>query len=284
MLTRTHLCREKFVSSISSKAKVTLNTLTGLKAKGEPFACVTAYDATFAEIASSAGIEVLLVGDSLGMVIQGHDSTLSVTMEDILYHLQAVTRGNVNSLIMADMPFMSYYSEGLTLRNAAQLLRAGAHVVKLEGGRWIGESTRLLVERGIPVCAHMGLTPQSINRFGGFRVQGRDPQQAQTILDEAAYLEEAGASLLLLEAIPQQLAERITQRLRIPVIGIGAGPHVDGQIMVMHDLLGITPPGIKVPKFVKNFLAESADGIRGAFASYSRAVKSGSFPGPEHSY
>lgn len=263
---------------------MTLNTLTTLKAKGERFACITAYDAIFAEIASSVGIEVVLVGDSLGMVIQGQDSTLPVTMEDILYHLEAVKRGNAGSLIMADMPFMSYYSEGLTLKNAAQLMRAGAHAVKLEGGRWIGESTRLLVERGIPVCAHMGLTPQSINRFGGFRVQGRDPQQAQTIMDEAAYLEEAGASLLLLEAIPRQLAQRIVQRLHVPVIGIGAGNEVDGQIMVMHDLLGITPPGIKVPKFVKNFLADSRDGIRGAFAAYLKAVKDGSFPGPEHSY
>ena len=272
------------MSSTNVKASITLGTLTALKAKGERFACVTAYDATFTEIASSAGIEVVLVGDSLGMVIQGHDSTLPVTMEDILYHLEAVKRGNVRSLIMGDMPFMSYYSEGLTLKNAAQLMRVGAHVVKLEGGRWIGESTRLLVERGIPVCAHMGLTPQSINRFGGFRVQGRDPQQAQTIIDEALYLEEAGASLLLLEAIPQQLTERITQRLHIPVIGIGAGKCVDGQIMVMHDLLGITPPGIKVPKFVRNFLADSRDGIRGAFAGYLQAVKNGSFPGPEHSY
>ena len=272
------------MASSSMRQNVTLQTLSALKARGERFACITAYDATFAEIASSVGIEVVLVGDSLGMVIQGHDSTLPVTMEDILYHLEAVKRGNVGSLIMADMPFMSYYSEGLTLKNAAQLMRAGAHVVKLEGGRWIGESTRLLVERGIPVCAHMGLTPQSINRFGGFRVQGRDPQQAQTILDEAVYLEEEGASLLLLEAIPRQLAERIAQRLHIPVIGIGAGNVVDGQIMVMHDLLGVTPSGIKVPKFVKNFLADSRDGIRGAFAAYLKAVKEGSFPGPEHSY
>ena len=268
----------------SLKPNVTLNTLTALKVKGERFACITAYDATFAEIASSVGIEVVLVGDSLGMVLQGHDSTLPVTMDDILYHLEAVKRGNAGALIMADMPFMSYYSEGLTLKNAAQLMRAGAHVVKLEGGRWIGESTRLLVERGIPVCAHMGLTPQSINRFGGFRVQGRDPQQAQTILDEAVYLEEAGASLLLIEAIPRQLAARIARRLNVPVVGIGAGNEVDGQIMVMHDLLGVTPPGIKVPKFVKNFLADSRDGIRGAFTAYLKAVKEGSFPGPAHSY
>jgi 3-methyl-2-oxobutanoate hydroxymethyltransferase len=272
------------VSTTTSRPKITLNTLAALKSKGERFACITAYDSTFAEIASSVGIEVLLVGDSLGMVIQGHDSTLPVTMGDILYHLEAVGRGNAGSIVMGDMPFMSYYSEGETLNNAAQLMRAGAHVVKLEGGRWIAESTRLLVERGIPVCAHMGLTPQSINRFGGFRVQGRDPQQAQTIVDEALYLEEAGASLLLLEAIPAQLAERVAKRLHIPVIGIGAGKHVDAQIMVMHDLLGITPPSIKAPKFVKNFLADSHDGIRGAFAAYAKAVKDGSFPGPEHSY
>ncbi|MET0985973.1 MAG: 3-methyl-2-oxobutanoate hydroxymethyltransferase [Steroidobacteraceae bacterium] len=272
------------MSNVSSTTKVTLSTLAAIKRRGERFACSTVYDATFAEIASTAGVEVLLVGDSLGMVVQGHDSTLPVTMENILYHLDTARRGNRGALIMGDMPFMSYYSEGLTLENAAKIIRAGAHIVKLEGGRWIGESTRLLVERGIPVCAHMGLTPQSINRFGGFRVQGRDPEQAQTILDEAVYLEEAGASLLLLEAIPAQLAERITGRLKIPVIGIGAGKHVDGQIMVMHDLLGITPPDIKVPKFVKNFLAESSSGIRGAFEAYVKAVKNGTFPGPEHSY
>ena len=272
------------MSSTSTRSKVTLKTLMDLKAKHQRFACVTAYDSTFAEIASSAGIELLLVGDSLGMVLQGHDSTLPVTLENILYHLEGVKRGNTGALLMGDMPFMTYYSAGLTLDNAAQLMRAGAHIVKLEGGRWIAESTRLLVERGIPVCAHMGLTPQSINRFGGFRVQGRDPEQAQAILDEALYLEEAGASVLLLEAIPQQLAQRITDKLQIPVIGIGAGKHVDGQIMVMHDLLGITPPDIKVPKFVKNFLKESDNGIRGAFAAYAKAVKDGFFPGPEHSY
>jgi 3-methyl-2-oxobutanoate hydroxymethyltransferase len=185
---------------------------------------------------------------------------------------------------MADMPFMSYYEEKLTLKNAAHLMRAGAHIVKLEGGRWIAESTRLLVERGIPVCAHMGLTPQSINRFGGFRVQGRDPEHAQSIVDEAKVLEGAGASLLLLEAIPMRLAKRIAEMVTIPVIGIGAGRDVDGQIMVLYDLLGITPLGIKVPKFVKNFLAESTTGIRGAFEAYVRAVKSGTFPTIEHSY
>lgn len=267
-----------------SASQLSLTSLQEYKVGGEKFACVTAYDATFAEIASSCGVAVILVGDSLGMVVQGHDSTLPVTMEDVVYHLTLVRRGNAGSVLMADMPFMSYYSEGLTLENAAQLMRAGAQIVKLEGGLWIAESTRLLVERGIPVCAHVGLTPQSINRLGGFRVQGRDPEQAQSILDEAETLQGAGASLLLLEAIPMSLAKKITETLTVPVIGIGAGPHVDGQILVMHDLLGITPRNIKTPKFVKNFLAESTTGIRGAFESYVHAVKSGAFPTRVHSY
>ncbi len=268
----------------ATPARVTLTTLARQKERGEKFACAAVYDSTFAEIASCAGIEVLLVGDSLGMVIQGHDSTLPVTMDNIVYHLVNARRGNRGALLMGDMPFMSYYSEGPTLENAAHLMRAGAHVVKLEGGRWIAESTRLLVERGIPVCAHIGLTPQSINRFGGFRVQGRDPEQAQHMIDEAVMLEQAGASLLLLECVPVALARSITDTLSIPVIGIGAGPHTDGQIMVMHDLLGITPRDIKVPKFVKDFLADSDQGIPGAFAAYAAAVKAGTFPGPEHSY
>jgi 3-methyl-2-oxobutanoate hydroxymethyltransferase len=272
------------MSTVSARKKITLNSLQTLKEQGKRFACITAYDATFAQLASTAGIEVILVGDSLGMVVQGHDSTLPVTMDDIEYHLRMVQRGNAGALLMGDMPFMSYYSEGLTLENAAKLIRSGAQIVKLEGGAWIADSARLLVERGIPVCAHMGLTPQSINRFGGFRVQGRDPARAQSILDEALLLQEAGVSLLLLEAVPMQLARRVTEALAIPVIGIGAGPHVDGQIMVMHDLLGITPPDIKVPKFVKNFLQESQSGIAGAFAAYAEAVRSGTFPGMEHSY
>jgi 3-methyl-2-oxobutanoate hydroxymethyltransferase len=271
------------MSAHDTRPRITLTTLLRYKRERRRFACATAYDAAFAEIADSAGVEVVLVGDSLGMVVQGHDSTLPVTMRDMVYHLIMVQRGVRNALIMADMPFMSYYSEGLTLQNAARLMRAGAHVVKLEGGAWIAESTRLLVERGIPVCAHMGLTPQSINRFGGFRVQGRDPTQADSMLQEALLLEKAGASLLLLEAIPATLAGRITERLSIPVIGIGAGPMTDGQIMVMHDLLGITPPDIKVPRFVKNFLTP-ATGIRAAFSTYVEAVRAGTFPGPEHQY
>ena len=272
------------MSTHDATQKTTITTLQKRKEGGGKFASIAVYDAGFAEIASSAGIEVLLVGDSLGMVLQGHDSTLPVTMDDIVYHLSSVSRGNCGALLMADLPFMSYHSEGLSLENAAALMRTGAHMVKLEGGEWIAESTRLLVERGIPVCAHMGLTPQSINRFGGFRVQGRNPEQAQAMIDEAAILEQAGASILLLECVPLSLAKAITERLTVPVIGIGAGPHTDGQIMVMHDMLGITPPDIKVPKFVKNFLPDANGDIRAAFVCYGEAVKSGIFPGPEHSY
>ncbi|MGA1741505.1 MAG: 3-methyl-2-oxobutanoate hydroxymethyltransferase [Pseudohongiellaceae bacterium] len=260
---------------------ITLHTLQEMKKTGDKFACITAYDALFAKLFCEVGVEVILVGDSLGMVLQGHDSTIPVTMEDIIYHLQCVKRGNQGALIIGDLPFMSYSSESQTLENAARLMRAGAQVVKLEGGAWIAESTRLLTERGIPVCAHMGLTPQSINRLGGFRVQGRDPDQANTIIQEAMMLEEYGANMLLLECIPAALAAKISEKLTIPVIGIGAGKDVDGQIMVMHDVLGISPI---TPKFVKNFLTESTGGIPGAIKAYVAAVKDGSFPGPEQSY
>lgn len=252
-----------------------------MKKREEKFVCITAYDALFAGLVSTAGAEVILVGDSLGMVLQGHDSTLPVTMEDMVYHMQCVKRGNKGALLIGDLPFMSYASEAQTLENAARLMRAGAQIVKLEGGAWIAETTRLLAERGIPVCAHMGLTPQSVNRIGGHRVQGRNPDAANTIIEEAKLLESQGASMLLLECIPAKLAQRITKSLNIPVIGIGAGPEVDGQIMVMHDVLGISPI---TPKFVKNFLVESTTGIQGAITAYVNAVKNRSFPAPEHCY
>jgi len=267
--------------STQTQSTTTLTTLNKIKAKGEKFVCLTAYDACFAEILSKAGVEVILVGDSLGMVLQGHDSTLPVTMADMIYHMQCVKRGNRGALLMADLPFMSYSSEVQTLENAAALMRAGAHIVKLEGGAWIANTTRLLAERGIPVCAHMGLTPQSVNRIGGFHVQGRDTEQAHAIIEEAQLLQDAGASLLLLECVPQQLAKTITEQLNIPVIGIGAGPETTGQIMVLHDVLGVSPI---TPKFVKNFLTDSKGGIPGAIEAYVKAVKTGSFPGPEHSF
>lgn len=259
----------------------TLTTLQRIKQDGGKFACLTAYDACFARIASAAGVEVLLVGDSLGMVLQGHDSTLPVTMTDMIYHVECVKRGNQGALIMADLPFMSYASESQTLENAAALMRAGAHIVKLEGGAWIASTTKLLAERGIPVCAHMGLTPQSVNRIGGFHVQGRDTEQAQLILEEAQLLQESGANILLLECVPQSLAKTITESLEIPVIGIGAGPDTTAQIMVLHDVLGVSPI---TPKFVKNFLADSKEGIPGAIQDYVNAVKEKTFPAAEHCF
>jgi len=267
------------VSQHNPGSNTTLKTLIEIRNKGEKFACLTAYDANFSGIVSQAGVEVILVGDSLGMVLQGHDSTLPVTMEDMIYHMECVKRGNRGALLMADLPFMSYSSETQTLENAAALMRVGAQIVKLEGGAWIANTTRLLVERGIPVCAHMGLTPQSVNRIGGYHVQGRDTDQAQLIIDEAKVIQDAGASILLLECVPQELARTITEALEIPVIGIGAGPHTTGQIMVLHDVLGISPI---TPKFVKNFLVDSQNGIPGAIQAYVKAVKDSSFPAREH--
>jgi 3-methyl-2-oxobutanoate hydroxymethyltransferase len=262
-------------------AAVTVHTLQEMKKRGEKFACLTAYDALFAGLVSKAGVDVILVGDSLGMVLQGHDSTLPVTMDDMVYHMQCVKRGNHGALLMADLPFMSYASSTQTLENAARLMRAGAQIVKLEGGAWIGETTRLLTERGIPVCAHMGLTPQSINRIGGHRIQGRDPDAANTIIEEAKLLQDHGANMLLLECVPAELGRKVTQSLDIPVIGIGAGADTDGQIMVLHDALGISPI---TPKFVKNFLAEAEGGIPGAIRAYVQAVRNGQFPAAQHCY
>jgi len=265
----------------ASRPTVTLSTLQKMKKRGEKFTCLTAYDACFGQLLSEAGVDVILIGDSLGMVLQGHDSTLPVTMDDMIYHISCVKRGNRGAFLVGDMPFMSYASEAQTLENAARLMRAGAQMIKLEGGAWIAHSTHLLAERGIPVCAHMGLTPQSINRIGGYHVQGRDPGQAESMLAEARLLQEAGASILLLECVPQALARRISEALEIPVIGIGAGPDTDGQVMVLHDLLGISPI---TPKFVRNFLKDADAGIFGALQDYVAAVKSKQFPAPEHCF
>lgn len=253
-----------------------------MKQAGEKFASLTAYDYCTAYVVSSAGVEIILVGDSLGMVIQGHDSSLPVTVEDVAYHMRCVKRGNQGAFLMVDLPFMSYYSELKTLENSAVLMREGAQMVKLEGGAWLADSTRLLVQHGIPVCAHMGLTPQSVNHLGGYRVQGRDPQKAKEMIEEALVLQDAGASILLLECVPTTLGQAITEELEIPVIGIGAGPHTDGQIMVLHDMLGLYPG--KPAKFVKNFLAGNAEGVHGAIVEYLKAVKASTFPAPEHCY
>jgi 3-methyl-2-oxobutanoate hydroxymethyltransferase len=260
---------------------ITINTLQNMKADGEKFTVLAAYDATFAHFISEAEVEVILVGDSLGMVIQGHDTTLPVTVEQIAYHTQAVKRGAKRSLIMADMPFMSYADSQNALKNAATLMQAGAHMVKLEGGDWLADTVRQLSERGIPACAHLGLTPQSVNKFGGYKVQGRDADHAQTILQDALTLEAAGAALLVLECVPTALAADITRALSIPVIGIGAGPHTDAQVLVLYDMLGLTPS--RAPKFTKNFLLEHDD-IPSALRAYVLEVKTAVFPAEEHSF
>lgn len=262
-------------------SKVSLTTLNRIKTAGKKFAVLTTYDATFAQLLSEAGIEVLLVGDSLGMVIQGCESTVPVTMKQMIYHVQAVARGNRGSLIMADLPYMSYATPETALRNSARLMQAGAHMVKLEGGSWVADTVAQLSDRGIPVCAHIGLTPQSVDKIGGYKVQGRNTQQAERMLNDALALEQAGADILLMECVPSALATHISQRLNIPTIGIGAGPGTDAQVLVLHDMLGIATD--YSPKFVKNFLAEN-DSVQEAIDAYATAVKNGSFPGPEHSY
>ena len=260
---------------------ITVNTLHSLKQSGEKIAVLTAYDASLAQMISEAEVEVILVGDSLGNVIQGHDSTLPVTVEQMAYHVAAVKQGAKRSLIMADMPFMSYGSEMDALVNAATLMQAGAQMVKLEGGDWLCDTFRLLAERGIPTCAHLGLTPQSVNKIGGYKVHGKDQEQAMRMRDDALALQDAGADLLVLECVPGQLAADISKELDIPVIGIGAGPDTDGQVLVVYDMLGITPR--RTPKFTKNFLLE-ADDVASALAAYVEEVKAGTFPAEEHSY
>ncbi len=270
------------MSTKSNKKSVTLTDLKNLKETSEKFTCLTAYESTMASVISECGVDIILVGDSLGMVIQGHDSTLPVTMDQLIYHLECVVNGNKGSHIMADMPFMSYSTDDLGLENAKRLMQAGANSVKIEGGEWISKMAQVLSDRGIPVCAHMGLTPQTINRIGGHYVQGRDPTQKEKIINEAISLENAGASMLLLECVPGELAKLITKELKIPVIGIGAGVNTDGQIMVVHDLLGISCLE-KPPKFVKNFMEHSSS-IHDAIKNYVTDVKNKNFPSKEHTF
>ncbi|MCK9236833.1 MAG: 3-methyl-2-oxobutanoate hydroxymethyltransferase [Thiopseudomonas sp.] len=261
---------------------ITLTTLLAHKRSGEKITMLTCYDATFAATAAGAGIEVLLVGDSLGMVLQGHDSTLPVSVEDMAYHTAAVKRGNKGALILSDLPFMATATLEQTYANCATLMRAGAHMVKLEGGAWLAEAVTGLAERGIPSCVHLGLTPQSVNVFGGYKVQGRGDEQAEKLKAEALALEQAGAAMLLLECVPSPLAREISQAATIPVIGIGAGPDTDGQVLVLHDMLGLSISG-RTPKFVRNFM-QDANTINQAIENYAQAVKQGSFPASEHEF
>lgn len=262
-------------------ARTTISSLLKLKQNGEKIASITAYDASFSRVFSDAGIDFMLVGDSLGMTLQGHDSTVPVTVADVAYHTAAVRRGAPNAFVIADMPFMSYDQVTSACENAATLMRAGANMVKLEGGDWLLDTIRALHERGIPVCAHLGLLPQSVNVLGGYKVQGRDQAQADSTVRQALALQEAGAQMLVLECVPTPLAKLITEKLTIPTIGIGAGPDTDGQILVMHDMLGITTD--YMPKFVKNYMAQAGD-IQSAIQAYVTEVKNGDFPQPEHSF
>ena len=261
---------------------VTLTTLQSLKQSGEKIAMLTCYDATFAQAASLAGVEVLLVGDSLGMVLQGHDSTLPVTVAEMAYHTASVKRGNQGALILVDLPFMAYATIDQTLANCATLMQAGAHMVKLEGAGWLAEPVRLLAERGVPCCVHLGLTPQAVNLLGGYKVQGRQEAQARQMRADAMALEQAGAAMLLLECVPSELAAEISQAVKIPVIGIGAGSATDGQVLVLHDMLGLSLSG-RTPKFVKDFMAGQSS-IPAALGAYVQAVKAQSFPAAEHGF
>lgn len=260
---------------------VTLSTLQAYKQAGETFSCLTAYDASFAHAASQAGIDVLLVGDSLGMVLQGHNSTLPVTIDDIVYHTRCAARGKGHSLLMVDLPFMSNATTERLLEDAGAVMRAGAELVKLEGEAWMADGIRELTRRGVPVCAHLGLTPQTVHQLGGYKVQGRDAAQAERIINDAKVLVEAGASVILLECVPASLGKAVTEALNVPVIGIGAGPNTDGQILVMHDVLGVTHG--RTPRFVKNFMVD-ADSIQAAFQDYHEAVKARAFPAQEHCF
>lgn len=264
-------------------AKITVRQIAEMKRQGEKIPMITAYDYTTAAIADAAGIPVVLVGDSLGMVVLGYESTIPVTLDDIIHHTKMVARGNRNSLIVADLPFMTYQIDpAQALRNAARLLQeGGAHTVKLEGGENVADTVRRIVECDIPVMGHVGVTPQSVNAFGGYRVRGRSVEQARRILRDALALEDAGAYAVVLELVPAPLSRLITERLSIPTIGIGAGPHCDGQVQVLHDMLGLFTDF--VPRHAKRY-ANLGDTIKEAFDQYSVEVRDGSFPTDKESF
>jgi 3-methyl-2-oxobutanoate hydroxymethyltransferase len=257
--------------------KITLPTLKNMKQKQEKIACLTAYDASFARYLDQHGIDVVLVGDTLGEVIQGHESTIPVTLADMCYHVRMVARGIQNAFIIGDMPFMSYCNPEQALQTATQLMQAGAQMVKLEGGVWLKETVFRLTQCGIPVCAHLGLTPQSVHKLGGYRKQGKTPETAERLIADAKALEEAGADLMVFECIPADLATTLTQQLSIPTIGIGAGPGTDAQILVLYDILGIAsrPPSSFVAEFLK-VCPEPA--VEARIQGYIHAVKNRQYP------
>ncbi|AEO08555.1 3-methyl-2-oxobutanoate hydroxymethyltransferase [Buchnera aphidicola str. Ak (Acyrthosiphon kondoi)] len=261
--------------------RITISQLQNWKKTKKKFAAITAYDFSFSRLFSNQGIPVILVGDSLGMTIQGHTSTLPVKIKDIEYHTKAVRKGAPNTFLLSDLPFMSYYDTRETLKNTGKIIRSGANMIKIEGGKWLVEIVKELSNRSILVCGHIGLTPQSFNYLSGYKIQGRDKNDANKLIDEAYLLEESGIKMLVVECIPEKLAEKITANLSIPVIGIGSGKNTDGQILVMHDLLGITQG--KIPSFAKNFLSESGS-IQKAIKKYIDEVEKGIYPGKKYSF
>ncbi len=261
--------------------KITVSSLLKQKQENEKIVAITAYDASFSKLFDEQGVEVMLIGDSLGMVLHGKNDTLGVRVEDIAYHTACVREGAQRALVVADMPFMSYPTPEQSFLNAAKLMRSGASMVKLEGGDWLLETISGLVERSVPVCGHLGLTPQSVHVLGGFKVQGREQEQADALVESALNLERAGVQMLVLECVPSALAKRVSEALSVPVIGIGAGKETDGQILVMHDMLGISAN--YMPKFSKNYLNLS-NNIQDAVKQYIDEVKAQTFPGPEHSF
>lgn len=264
---------------------ISLSDLKKIKAEGRKFSCLTCYDASMAKAMEIAEIDSILIGDSLGMTVQGRDSTLPVTIEDMAYHTAAVRRGNNHSFIMTDLPFMTYATLNDALVNAKTVMQAGAQMVKVEGGAWLSETVEVLTRNGIPVCVHLGLTPQSVHVFGGYKLQARTREAADKLIADCCAVVEAGAALLLLECVPAQLGKEITELFpEIPVIGIGAGHETDGQVLVVQDMLGLTFG--RVAKFVRNFMKEQSGetAILDAFKAYHAAVKDGSFPAPEQTF
>jgi len=263
--------------------KQTLHSIQKLKTTKEPITVLTVYDSSFSKLVSELGVEIMLVGDSLGMVMQGHHTTVPVTMENMIYHTLCVANGNKGSWLISDLPYMSYSSKKQTFTNAALLMQAGANMVKLEGGEWICSSIKKLVKRGIPVCGHLGLTPQSVDALGGYKVQGREKSDAEKIINDSIAIEKAGAQMLVLECVPYELAKEITQQLSIPTIGIGAGNQTDGQVLVLQDMLGLNSDFR--PKFAKNFFeGEAVSSVSDAINAYITEVKNRSFPAEQHSF
>ncbi len=260
---------------------IRLSQLAQYKAEGKPFSCLTCYDASFARAMAIAEIDSILIGDSLGMVIQGHDSTLPVTVEDIAYHTRAVARANHHAFIMADLPFMSYATIPDALRASQLVMQAGAHALKLEGGAWLADTIRVLKQNGVPVCAHLGLTPQSVNVFGGYKLQGKSRSAADQLLADCQAVVDAGAALLLLEVVPAELAKEVQARFPVPVIGIGAGSDCDGQVLVMHDMLGLNFD--KPARFVHDFL-QGKGNIVDAFRDFHHSVREKRYPEAKHAF